>query len=264
MENTSIYRLATKAFKEISQSNERLFFKTFKDYLKDKKMFFGHFTGLDFYFFFFYCYFMWSAKRVLSIEEVNDLMNNILMAELIYTDFDEEVMETCENCGGDGVEECVNCDGDKKVECPDCDGTGEVDGEECFNCSGMGEVECGVCDGDGSFECDYCEGLGQVTDESQKHVVKHIKFTTNEDEYQNVVKSYENSEILNEDIVDNLNYLAIPFDSTILAVDTLNLEADFYYVDDVVTNPERIGSLIKYLYYQDFSPDYNFDYIFQR
>jgi len=114
MENTSLYRLATKALKEISQSEENLFFNVFKDYLKDKKMFFGHFTNLDFYFFFFYCYFMWRAKRVLSFEEVNGLMNNVEMAELIYTSFDE-VEETCSECEGDGEEECPNCDGEKYV-----------------------------------------------------------------------------------------------------------------------------------------------------
>ena len=263
MENTSIYRLATKALKKISRSEEKLFFKVFKDYLKDEKIFFQHFTNSDFYFFFFYCYFMWKAQRVLSFEEVDNLMKNVIMAEMIFTSFDE-VMETCENCGGDGAEDCPNCD-KGKVECPDCDGMGELeDGEDCFNCSGTGEVECSICDGEGTFECDYCDGKGEVEEEGQAGIVKHIKFTTNEDDYQNVVESYEKSEPLSENEVDNLTYLSVPFDSTIPFNDTYELDENSYYVQDLSTNTDRIGSLIKYVYYQDFPPGSIFDFIFER
>lgn len=258
MENTSIYRLATKAFKEISQSEERLFFNAFKDYLKDKKMFFGHFTNLDFYFFFFYCYFMWRAKRVLSFEEVNGLMNNVEMVELIYTSFDE-VEETCSGCEGDGEEECPNCDGEKYVECSECDGTGMEGDEECYQCEGTGRLECGICDGDGSLTCEYCDGSGQEVNTSVKGITKHLTFTTDEDEKDMVFKSYENSEKLNEDVANKLNYLANPFDSQISLMDTMNLEEFEYYVDNIITNPEKIGWLIRNLYYLDQSPLYIYE-----
>lgn len=258
MENTTLHRLATKALRELSRGNEKNFISNFREYFKDKKIFFQHFTNSDFYFFFFYCYFMWKAQRVLSFDEVNNLMKNVIIAEIIFTSFDE-VMETCDNCGGDGQEDCPNCE-NGKVECPDCDGRGELEaGEECFNCSGTGEVECSICDGEGGFECDYCNGLGEVEDERQAGIVKHIKFTTNEDDYQNVVDSYEKSEPLSEDKVDNLPYLSIPFDSSIQFSDTYELDENSYYVQDLSTNTDRIGSLVKMLYYHDHSPLYIFE-----
>lgn len=258
MENTSLHRLASKAFKEISQSDEKLFFNVFNDYLKDKKPFFGHFTNSDFYFFFFYCFFMWRAKSVLSFEEVTDLMSNVMMAELIYTSF-EEVEEICSECEGDGEEECPNCDGQKFVECTECDGSGMDGDEECYQCEGTGRLECDICDGEGSLTCEYCNGSGEEVNESVKGITKHLTFTTDEDEKDKVLMSYENSQKLDENEADKLNYLANPFDSQINLMDTMNLEEFEYYVDNITTSREGIGWLIRNLYYLDRSPHYIYE-----
>ena len=248
MEKSTLHRLATKASRKMKRPTSRGvdFQSIFKYYLGEREMFFEHFSNLDFYYFFFYCYFMWSKGTALSQEELDELMNNVYVADIIDTNF-YNVSETCSNCEGSGQEECINCGGEQTVECPECDGNGEdEEGEPCDVCEGSGIVPCSLCDGYGEYDCDQCDGTGEIEDESNMGFQYFFYFSTNSDEKNELLRSYQNNEPLANDFISyKLESLGPRGEDEMPFNETQNYETPKYYVRDLVMNPQNVGLLIK-------------------
>ena len=118
----------------------------------------------------------------------------------------------CEHCNGNGEEEdnCYNCEGGKILDtCNNCSGEGEYEGddgemEDCSECGGNGEVEenCPDCDGDGIIynNCEYCDGSGNI--DPRQDYENELNFLDNKyyeiyEEWMDYLKSFAKDLIVN-------------------------------------------------------------------
>ena len=119
---------------------------------------------------------MWALREKYSEKQIENIYDKLFFATLFVTE-DEDYLEECSDCSGNGNVTCDYCDGNGRNECDQCSGTGL---ERCFECSGEGEIEgddgpetcpecdgdkqidCGECGGDGDVYCDECSGNGSV------------------------------------------------------------------------------------------------------
>jgi hypothetical protein len=106
----------------------------------------------------------------------------------------DDVEESCDNCGGNGQNDCYQCDGRGQVDCEECGGSGEdEEGNTCNLCDGDGTIECDTCNGNGTEECDYCDGTGSTTDDyaADTEVLEFASIEKNIYEQLEILEEYE-------------------------------------------------------------------------
>lgn len=188
----------------------------------------------------------------------DEIIQNLFVFSLVYVT-DEESLETCHYCGGDGEVTCGYCEGDGEVDCEDCGGDGEDDeGEDCDYCNGGGKVSCDNCRR-GYEQCDYCEGSGETVRDGYKDVTQEYfvsfsralynYFETKIDELEEVPNKNYDSIIKNKKTFmtfeeSGASYEFEDFMSGDYVFVGMDKEDVSFYKRNQFLNPQRIGSFI--------------------
>ena len=142
-----------------------------------------------------------------------DKIKNNLFAFSTITVDNEDAMETCSYCGGDGEVECGNCFGDGEIDCDECGGDGEIETgedeyEECRSCGGDGKIRCEECS-KGSVTCDNCDGYGEVKLDDYVEATQNIYISYDNVLFDKILLLNEFDRIEPSDLISDLSKIIL-------------------------------------------------------
>lgn len=243
MTKKTIHKLASLFLPRLVEkqaTGKARFFRLFSMLMETFGKFFKSLSNEDFYLLYAYCHTMWYFNRVLSIEQIDNLIKDFKLIAYFKTDF-EHPTSTCSDCKGEGTYECENCEGRGELTCPECDG----EGAPC-KCQ-TGEIECSLCDGTGIFYCDNCNG-GEIEDEDDIVIQGFGVFTKTESDLEKIEYFYNNKKPVEQDYVmleDGIWFYEFQI-SEYENSDLLNtIKKNEFYVNKIISKPDEIGKYLK-------------------